>query len=313
MTKVLVVEDDKDIRDLVGMTLRMEGYEPLLASDGEEGLRLASREMPHLILLDVMLPHMDGFEVCRRLRESVLTASIPIIMLTAKGRVSDKLTGFGLGVDDYVTKPFDTNELIARVHTQLRHLEHTLLSELTGLPGNRAIERAIGRIVGDPTLKWAVLYIDIDNFKAYNDVYGFMKGNELITATARTIQQVVSEFTPERETPSDLHFVGHIGGDDFVVITTPEAAEPISKEIIGRFDAEVPKHYDPEDRSRGYISTVNRRGQLINYPLATLSIGIVTNQYRNFQNSLEVSKIASEVKHKAKEMAGSSYCFDLRR
>lgn len=313
MTKILVVEDDEDVRNLIGTALKMEGYEPVYATNGEEALRLARTAAPHLILLDVMLPRLDGFEVCRRLRKSVATSSIPIIMLTARGRIADKLVGFGLGADDYITKPFDTDELIARVQTQLRHLEQTLLSELTGLPGNRLIERTIERLVSDPEKKWAVLYIDIDNFKAYNDVYGFMKGNELIKATARIIEQTVAELAGDGAFTGETGFVGHIGGDDFVVITTPDKAEPISREIIRRFDAEAPQYYSPEDRQRGYITTMNRRGQLVSYPIATLSIGIVSNQHRRFGNPLEVSKVASEVKRKAKEMPGSSYYVDLRR
>lgn len=313
MTKILVVEDDEDVRNLIGTALRMEGYEPVYASTGDEALQLARKVAPHLILLDVMLPGLDGFEVCRQLRRNLVTSGIPIIMLTARGQVADKLRGFGLGADDYITKPFNTDELIARVQTQLRHLEQTLLSELTGLPGNRLIERTIERLVRDPEKKWAVLYIDIDNFKAYNDVYGFMRGNELIKATARIIEQTVADLAGDGKAAGEFGFVGHIGGDDFVVITSPDDAERVSREIISRFDKEVPKYYDPEHRKRGYITTMNRRGQLASFPIATLSIGIVSNRYRKFEDSLEVSKVASEVKQKAKGMPGSSYYVDLRR
>ncbi|MCL5266323.1 MAG: response regulator, partial [Chloroflexi bacterium] len=241
MTKILVVEDEKNIQEMLEIYLASQGFEPISASDGEEALRLAHQETPQLIILDVMLPGIDGFEVCRQLRRSVKTASVPIIMLTAKATLPDKLTGFEIGADDYVTKPFDMDELVARMQTQLRHVAQALLSELTGLPGNTAIEQTIKRILNDRDGKWAILYVDIDNFKAYNDAYGFLQGNELIKAAARVIYQAVDEMASSD--PENMDFVGHVGGDDFVVTTTPERVKPICEKIIRRFDAEAPLHY----------------------------------------------------------------------
>lgn len=311
--KILVVEDEKDIRELLKVYFSMEGFDTILASNGEEALRIAQHELPHLVLLDLMLPGMNGFEVCRRLRNSIKTANIPIIMLTARNGLPDKLTGFETGADDYVTKPFDADELLARVRTQLRHVAQALLSELTGLPGNTAIEQTIKRLITGKDKKWAILYIDIDNFKAYNDVYGFLQGNELIKATARIIHKVVTDATSGSSGLDSIDFVGHIGGDDFVVTTTPEKVKPICEEIIRRFDAEAPLHYSKEDRERGYILTEDRRGQVVQHPIATLSIGVVTNQFRRIESQWMVSKIAAEVKQKAKATPGSSYYVDLRR
>ncbi len=311
MTKILVVEDEKNIQEMLEIYLASQGFEPISASDGEEALRLAHQETPQLIILDVMLPGIDGFEVCRQLRRSVKTASVPIIMLTAKATLPDKLTGFEIGADDYVTKPFDMDELVARMQTQLRHVAQALLSELTGLPGNTAIEQTIKRILNDRDGKWAILYVDIDNFKAYNDAYGFLQGNELIKAAARVIYQAVDEMASSD--PENMDFVGHVGGDDFVVTTTPERVKPICEKIIRRFDAEAPLHYSPEHREQGYIITEDRKGQMVRYPIATVSIGVVTNQLRQIDTPWLVSKIAAEVKQKAKAIPGSSYYVDLRR
>ncbi|MDA8188608.1 MAG: response regulator [Dehalococcoidales bacterium] len=311
MTKILVVEDEKNIQEMLEIYLASQGFEPISASDGEEALRLAHQETPQLIILDVMLPGIDGFEVCRQLRRSVKTASVPIIMLTAKATLPDKLTGFEIGADDYVTKPFDMDELVARMQTQLRHVAQALLSELTGLPGNTAIEQTIKRILNDRDGKWAILYVDIDNFKAYNDAYGFLQGNELIKAAARVIYQAVDEMASSD--PENMDFVGHVGGDDFVVTTTPERVKPICEKIIRRFDAEAPLHYSPEHREQGYIITEDRKGQMVRYPIATVSIGVVTNQLRQIDTPWLVSKIAAEVKRKAKAIPGSSYYVDLRR
>ncbi|MBI4318877.1 MAG: response regulator [Chloroflexi bacterium] len=313
MTKLLVVEDEKELRDFLRSFLKSQGYETLVASSGEDALQLAKKEAPRLILLDIVLPGMDGFEVCRHLRQNVQTANTPIIMITARGALADKLTGFEEGADDYITKPFDIDELVARIETQLRHVEQALLSELTGLPGNTQIEQAIKRLVKMRDRAWAIMYVDIDNFKAYNDVYGFLQGNELIKATARIIQEVGAQFSNASETADGIDFVGHVGGDDFVVITTPEKVRLICEEIIRRFDLEAPTHYAPSHRQRGYIVTTNRRGEVARFPIVTVSIGVVTNLHRAIDDPLLVSKIAAEVKQKAKTASGSSYYVDSRR
>jgi len=307
MSKILIVEDEPDVRGLIKETLELEGYETLTAADGEEAEVIARRELPHLILLDVMLPRKNGYEVVRDLRRNVKTAHIPVIMLTARSGTSDKVTGLEVGADDYVTKPFDTEELLARVRAQLRIVERTLLSELTGLPGNTLIERAIRQVLNNQEAKWAVLYIDLDDFKAYNDVYGFIKGNELIKATADIISDAVARVNGGSE------FVGHIGGDDFVVITSPDKAVPISEDIIARFDRERDRFYSKEDLARGYIVTTDRRGRSVQFPLVSISIGVVSNQFRKIRNQWEVGEIAAEVKKKAKATAGSAYYVDQRR
>jgi diguanylate cyclase (GGDEF)-like protein len=311
--KILVVEDDKDIRDLLRTYLAMQGFEILMAADGEEALHVAQQEQPHLVLLDLMLPGIDGYEVCRRLRHSIKTANIPIIMLTARGALPDKLTGFEIGADDYITKPFDAVELLARVKTQLRHVEQALLSDLTGLPGNTATEQVIKRLTSGKGEKWAILYVDIDNFKSYNDVYGFLKGNEIIKAAARILSEVVAEKGSKANGLESVDFIGHIGGDDFVVTTTPDKVDAICQEIVRRFDAAMPQFYSKEDWQRGYIIAEDRRGQVVRHPIATLSIGVVTNQFRPIDNYWLVSKIAAEVKQKAKSEPGSSYYVDRRR
>lgn len=309
MGRILIVEDDDDIRELLRASLELHGHVTIPAATGEQGLRLALGERPHLVLLDIMLPDVTGFEVCQRLRGGAMTSHIPIIMLTARGETADKLAGFEMGADDYITKPFDTDELLARVEVQLRHVERNLLSELTGLPGNTQIEQSIKRLIEMGDEHWAILYVDIDHFKEYNDVYGFIQGNEVIKATGRILQEAVRQCG----TGEELDFVGHIGGDDFVVITRPERAEKISRHIIRRFDAIAPTWYSQADRERGYIVAADRRGNVIKIPLATVSIGVVTNRYRGIENHWVVGQIAAEVKKRAKALPGSAYYVDQRR
>lgn len=294
---------------MLARVLGDQGHEILTAQDGVSGLAVALQTMPHLILLDLMLPALDGFEVCRRLRSSLRTSHIPIIVLSARSSIPDKLSGLDLGADDYVTKPFDTDELVARVRAQLRRAERNFLSSLTGLPGGLLIEAAVKQLVEIRGRKWAVLYLDIDRFKEYNDVYGFLQGNELIKATARIIQAAVSDIAGTEP----FEMVGHIGGDDFVVLTSAEVAEALCTEIIRRFDQEVPAFYADLDRQRGYIVTIDRQGHVIKAPMATLSIGVVTNRYREIDNHWLVGELAAEVKKKAKALPGSSYYVDQRK
>src|SRR5918995_154262 len=212
---ILVVDDDPDIARFVEVNLRSAGYEVAVAGDGEEAVERATEMRPDLVLLDVMIPRLDGFEVAQRLRKNPQTANTSIIMLTAKALSADKVTGLQSGADDYIIKPFDPIELLARVKGTLRRAEERRdLSPLTGLPGNIRIQEEIERMVREE-LSFAVLYADLDNFKAYNDQKGFVQGDRLIQATARILQDAVMEFAGADG------FVGHVGGDDFVAVVPP--------------------------------------------------------------------------------------------
>ena len=182
---VLVVDDDPDVARFVEVNLRSAGYDVTVASNGEEGLEKAVELRPDLVLLDVMMPKLDGFEVAQRLRRDPRTSSSSIIMLTAKALSSDKVLGLSSGADDYIIKPFDPVELLARVKGTLRRArEMRALSPLTGLPGNIRVQEEIRRRVAEEQ-PFALLYADLDHFKAYNDNYGFVRGDRAIQALAR--------------------------------------------------------------------------------------------------------------------------------
>lgn len=303
---ILVVDDDPDIARFVEVNLRSAGYDVAVASDGEQALEKAAELRPDLVLLDVMMPRIDGFEVAQRLRRNPQTANTSIIMLTAKALSTDKVLGLTAGADDYIIKPFDPIELLARVKGTLRRAkEMRNLSPLTGLPGNIRIQEEIERMVREER-PFAVLYCDLDNFKAYNDQKGFVRGDRLIQATARIIQDAVVEFAGSEG------FVGHIGGDDFAAVVPPEHAEPIAERIVERFDAEVHGFYDPEDIERGYVEVEDRKGVLQRLPLASISVGIATTNVRTFAHYGEAVAVATEMKQFAKRQTGSSYAIDRR-
>jgi len=303
---LLVADDDPFIARLLEIELRAAGYDVRVASDGNQALELAQERSPDLVLADVMMPNMDGFELTRRLRQDPRTATVSIIMLTARGLSADKLEGFAIGADDYIVKPFDTPELLARIRGVLRRAkEMRAQSPLTGLPGNVRIEEEIEQLVENGR-EFALLYADLDHFKAYNDHYGFMRGDQVIQATSSLLEEVSREVTGAEA------FVGHVGGDDFVLIVSPDKATDVAEAIVARFDAEAPALYDPEDRERGYVEVANRRGELQRFPLLSISIGIATTQLRAYAHYAEAVAIATEMKTFTKSIAGSSWALDRR-
>lgn len=307
--RVLVVDDDRNLRKIIGTNLELAGFGVETAADGPEALEKIEGLLPDVVLLDLMMPHMDGYEVARRIRAHAnpAIANVPIIILTAKSETDDKLRGFEAGADDYITKPFGPQELLARVRAKIRRVEvDSSLSPLTRLPGNLAIESELRRRL-DAHEPFAVLYLDLDNFKAFNDVYGFTHGDEAIQLIARITVDIVRR----RGTPTD--FVGHIGGDDFIVATHNDRAEEISKEIISEFDADIRGLYSAKDLRAGYIETRDRRGALNRFPIMTLSIAIVANDQGQLANYAQVGEAAAELKRYAKSITGSNYVKDKRR
>lgn len=292
--RVLIVDDDEDIRAYLEVTLELAGFEVVQAVDGETGLRAAFECEPALIVLDVMMPGLDGLEVLRRLRVDSRTSHLPVILLTAKAQPDDTVAGLEVGADDYVTKPFDAEVLLARIHAALRRsaLERSR-NPLTGLPGNEPIQHALASRLsaGEPL---ALLYVDLDQFKPFNDHYGFLRGDDALRALASLLQRVVTEIGDERS------FLGHVGGDDFVVLVHPDRAEATADVICERFDELAPRLYDPADREAGSIEVADRRGVVQRYGLLSLSIGIAATDRRDFEHPGAMVAVATEMKRYAK-------------
>lgn len=303
---LLVVDDDPFIARLLEIELKAAGYDVRVASDGVQALDAAQQRCPDLVLADVMMPNMDGFELTRRLRQDPRTAAVSIIMLTARGLSADKLEGFAIGADDYIVKPFDTPELLARIRGVLRRSrDMRAQSPLTGLPGNVRIEEEIeGRLQQD--IEFAILYADLDHFKSFNDHYGFLRGDEAIQATARMIESLVDDMGKGQG------FLGHVGGDDFVVVVPPSVAAEVAQAIVERFDEMAPDLYDAEDRTRGFIEVIDRRGELQRFPRLSISIGVASTDKRAFRHYAEAVAIATEMKTFTKTSSGSSWAMDRR-
>jgi diguanylate cyclase (GGDEF)-like protein len=305
-SRILVVDDDPDCRAILKTGLEFKQYDVMQASNGVEALALVAAGPPDLIILDVMMPKMDGLEVCRRLRGSFKTNTIPVLMLTARAEVEARVQGLAEGADDYLPKPFDMRELLARVEMLLRRTRHSLAaSPLTGLPGNLSLQQKVQTAI-DSGDTFAACYIDLDNFKAYNDRYGHFAGDAVIKATADLLTDTIKEFGNEDD------FVAHIGGDDYMIVTTPANADVIGSTMVERFDRMIRDFYDPEDREQGFIDSFDRRGNRQRFPIMTISMVIVTNEKRQIEHHGQLSQIAAELKKFAKNMEGSVCVKDRR-
>ena len=304
---VLVVDDDEQVLRLVKRVLDRAGFECVTVSDGRLAHDAAVEWRPDIILLDLMLGDITGDQIMEQLREDFRTRLIPVVFLSVRDSLKDKVEHLLSGADDYVTKPFVPEELVARLRAVMsRATTARGLSPLTGMSGNSDILREISRRLGVGQ-RFAVLYPDIDAFKSYNDHYGFLRGDDVI----KTLSTIILEVLEEHHSPQ--HFAGHVGGDDFVVLTEPGLAEALATEITQRFDAAVPALYDPVDRERGWIESEERNGNMLRTPLISVSIGIVIAEPGSYSSAAAVAARASEVKGVAKRMPGSKWVLDRRR
>jgi diguanylate cyclase (GGDEF)-like protein len=304
--RILIAEDELHLREILRTQLERDGFEVVEACNGEEALALAEQVRPDVILLDVMMPGMDGYEALRHLRASYATRYIPIIMLTAKNTKEDMLSGFRDGANDYLTKPYQGEELLLRVKNQLRwSRQQRDASPLTGLPGNLSINEEIERRLASGE-SFALLQVDIDFFKAYNDLYGYPRGDVAI----QTLSRILVEAARHR---GDRNFVGHIGGDDFVLLSAPQTAEAIGQEIIDTFNRVIPTLYDPEDRERGYVEVLNRRHDIERFPLMSVTIAMVSTDRAQVSHLAQLTDIAQELKAHGKGIPGSVLVGERRR
>lgn len=315
-SRIFIVDDeDQDLR-IHAATLRAQGYEIIMASNGEEALLRVEADVPDLFLVAARMRGMDGFTLCERLKEDPRLINVPVIFVTADPTGDDIDRGYAAGGVDYISKPCHLSEFLSRVRTHIRLYE--LLNEvarlqeiaidanpLTHLPGNNSITAQIQQVV-DQKLDVTVLYADLDNFKSYNDYYGFSDGDDLLLFTAETLQTAIRTVCQ-----SDT-FLGHVGGDDFVVIARSDQVDDLAAEIIRQFDAGAPAFYRDAEVEKGFIETTDRQGRPVQYPLVTLSMGGVRLLSYSFTHYLEVANVCAEVKHMAKSIQGSNLFLDRR-
>lgn len=282
--RILVVEDDVDISNMLRIYFDSQGYEVWVAPRGQEALDICRRKLPNIIVLDIMLPDIDGYEVCRRLRGNLRTSHIPILFLTQRDERSDKIAGLELGADDYITKPFDIEELKWRVQNALRRATYeSLTSPTTGLPSGKLIEEQLKQLMRRNG--WTILYVGINDFEPFNEVQGFVAGDDVL----RFVAMLLTELVNEMGTAND--FIGHVGGDDFILITTAEKAPLLRQQLIERFKAQVGTFYSFRDREKGSMTIREADGSEREASLMSLAIGVVPEG--TFADIREITEVAA--------------------
>jgi len=287
--RLLVVEDDIDIGNMLKIYFSGMDFDVDVAVRGSDALEKTKQVLPHLIVLDIMLPDIDGYEVCRNLRTNMRTSHIPVIFLTQKDERSDKLQGLELGADDYITKPFDIEELKLRVQGAIKRSERESLTDpRSGRPAGRLIEDQLRRIIREKG--WALLDAGIYNFDSFKDVYGFVAADDVLRFTSLMIGEVVDEVGNLSD------FIGHAGGDNFIIITTEEKAEAIKARLKERFDKEVQTHYNFMDRQQGFIQSPAADGTTVKVPFMNMLIGVVSPSQHSFADIREITELSAEAR-----------------
>ena len=305
---ILVADDDPFISQIIREALVSDGYKVDKAADGLEALQKIEQLSPDLVIMDYMMPKMDGPEVCRKAKDNPKIKHIPIIMVTAVADVKEKVNLLESGAEDYIVKPFDLEELLARVKVVLRRAKElgSDINQLSKLPGNVSIMKELEARLRSAD-KFGVCYVDLGNFKAFNDRYGFEYGNRVIVEVSKLMKRVIDDADIQK------CFLGHIGGDDFMAIMPVGFTDHFCMELINRFDLFIYGFYDPEDQKKGYILAKSRTGEVTRFPVMRLRIAVVTNEKRMLQSIGQISSIAAELKEKAKQKDQSNYVKDERR
>ena len=287
--RLLVVEDDVDIGNMLKIYFSGMDFVVDVAVRGSDALEKTKQVLPNLIVLDIMLPDIDGYEVCRSLRTNMRTSHIPVIFLTQRDERSDKLQGLELGADDYITKPFDIEELKLRVQGAIKRSERESLTDpRSGRPAGRLIEDHLRRIIREKG--WALLDARVNNFESFKDVYGFVAGDDVLRFTSMLIGEVVDEMGAMTD------FIGHAGGDNFIVITKEDKAEAMKARLKERFDNEVLTHYNFMDRQQGFVQAPAADGTTVKVPFMTMAVGIVSPSSNTFADIREITELAAEAR-----------------
>lgn len=306
MVQEIYIIDDDDSSIWIFRELFKNDPEYKFISVKTEQIDIALKNIPSLIVINEDAIDRDVVDLCKQIRKDEDNTITPVIVVSSKSGREHRVKILQESIEYFIKKPVDEQYLYYTVKNLNRLLaSNRRVSPLTGLPGNVQIHAELKKRIlrQEP---FSVLYADLDNFKAYNDVYGFLKGDEIIEFTAETIINLVHSNELEKT------FVGHIGGDDFVAIVPGTSCEKLCQNILAYFDKHVEKYFSEADLEKGYIEVANRKGIIEQFPLTSLSIGVVVADVGRFHNILEIGEVGAQVKHAAKSVMGSSYAIDRR-
>ena len=251
-SKILIIEDDLDVAEMLNAYFRVQGYDVFTVNWGEDGVRSCQTIHPDLVILDIRLPDIDGYEVARRLRGDRRTADVPIIFLTEKRDRSDRLQGLELGADDYITKPFDVQELRLRVRNALKRVSQgSLTNPVTGLPEGALVDEKLSEVIGKDGV--AALFVSIENMDYFREAYGFVASDDVLRAISLMIVNTMREVSR----PED--FLGHVNGTDFILILPPSNLMALSDKLRARLEQSMEYFYPIKDREQ-IVKSKNRLG-----------------------------------------------------
>ncbi len=282
---ILIVEDDTDTLEMLSTYFQAQGYNIITAVMGEDALKICKETPPDLIIEDIRLPDIDGYEVCRRLRQNLRTSQIPVIFLTELKDRSDRIAGLKLGAVDYITKPFDMQELRLRVRNAIRRAGYeSLVSPVTGLPDAKVIDERLKSLLGRKD--WAVLHVGLANVEAFNDAYGFVAGDDALRAVGLIISNVVDEAGSMDD------FVGHISQSEFMVLTVPDRVETLRDRLVERLSRAIRYFYPLKDREQVETTDQGTKSKKTSVPTLAVEIGAVSGEESQFTSVREVKQAA---------------------
>ena len=307
MVQEIYIIDDDESSILVFNELFKDDKEYKFISVKSDMIDVALKNIPSIIIINEDAIEVDIVDLCKKIRNDDDNSITPVIVVSSNDDTEHRITILKEAIEYYIKKPVNEKYLYYTVKNISRLLTiNRRISPLTGLPGNVQIHAELKKRLANKE-EFSVLYLDLDNFKAYNDVYGFLKGDEIIKFTANVILECI-----HRDVEGGS-FVGHIGGDDFIAIVPTLKCEKICQDIIASFDSRVLDFYTPADIDKGYIEVANRKGIIEQFPLTSISIGVVVVDRNRFYNMLEIGEVGAQVKHAAKSVMGSSYYIDKRK
>ncbi len=306
MKLIYVVDKENNLKDKLEKAFKQEKGTKIRKITPEQ-FDESLKNIPDLLVINEDNLEGDILKYCKMVRDDEDNSITPIIVVSSNKETSHIVSVLKSEVEMYLEQPVEKDILYYNIKNILRLLNsNRMVSPLTGLPGNVQIQAEMKKRLSNKS-EFAMLYLDLDNFKAYNDIYGFSNGDEIIKFTAKIIQQNVFKSGNEK------NFVGHIGGDDFIAIVEGDDFEKIAQNIIAEFDLGLNKYYNKEDIEKGYLEVENRKGIMEQYPLTSISIGIVDVAKGRFKNTLEIGEVGAAVKHLAKTIYGSTYVIDRRK
>lgn len=304
--KIVLIDDMDTIIIPMQALLEAKGFEVFVAYDGEEGLRKIFEEIPDFVIVDIDLPKMNGYEVVAKMRENIATMYIPVLMMSGTAPEMNEIKSLQLGAEGYLRKPFSNELLLLKLESMVSRAKQNMsLNPLTRLPGAVSINKEIEKRILSKE-KFAVIYVDLNDFKVYNNYYSFERGDKVIKNISEMLKEVI------KESGCDKDFLGHIGGDDFVLITIPEKVQDICENFIKKFEKEVLNFYNEKDKAKGYIEIYSRQGEPKKFGFLSVCVAVVTNANREIKHIGEVASISSELRSYIKKFNKSMYIVDRR-